>query len=262
MSLTPKDIEAMLRAERATQVRPPAQVMERVLSNITASAVAAPASLVAKKTLLESVSASPVTWAAVAFVALGSALAVYSASRSNSPAIPENPQVAVKAEPQVISHVEPPSSPLPAPAPVFEVQPQPVPALQPAPTPQRPRTVARATAKDEPAAVSALAPSEADPAELELLERARAAIQAKRGGEALPWLDEHQQRFPKSVYSEERDSLVILGLLQANRGEEAQARSDEFFRAFPRSIHRSAIEKAFSAPPRESGLTDFPGPRN
>ena len=251
MSLTPKDIEAMLQAERSSLARPPAQLIERMLSNITASATAAPASLAAKKTALQTIaSAAPVKWLAVAVLSIGTATIAYSVFTAPAPKPPPPLQPVEHAvAPPPAPHVEPLEGPLPAP-------PQ-LPAVRP-PAAIRQPAVTKPEVQPHPAVV------EHDSAlELELLERARTSIQAGRGEEALPWLSEHQQRFPESVYIEERDSLAILGLLQAKRADEAQAQSDHFFRVFPRSIHRTAIEKALSTFPSPArDVTESLGPRN
>ncbi|MBX7116873.1 MAG: hypothetical protein K1X64_21285 [Myxococcaceae bacterium] len=250
MSLTPKDIEAMLQAERESLARPPAQLIERVLGNVTASADAAPVSLVAKKTVQQSL-AVPLKWLSVTVLGLGAAAVAYSfftapAPKPVSPLLPVERTVA----PSPVTRQEPLEGPLPPP---------------PAPAPMRARPPTRnpvvAKIEAQPSTHSVVEPDTAW--ELELLERARTSIQAGRGDEALPWLNEHQQRFPESVYIEERNSLAILGLLQAKRPDEARAHAEQFFHSFPRSIHRTAIEKALSAFPAPTrDVTESPGPRN
>lgn len=77
--------------------------------------------------------------------------------------------------------------------------------------------------------------------ELAALERARVAQQRGDQAEALQAVEAHERRFPRSIFSEEREALRVSTLGKLGRTTEARARARAFARRFPRSIYISKL---------------------
>jgi hypothetical protein len=72
------------------------------------------------------------------------------------------------------------------------------------------------------------------PAEDETSHLARARALARTDpAAALPVLEEGQRRWPKGLFSEEREALAIGCLVQLGRAEEARTRADAFVSTYP-----------------------------
>jgi hypothetical protein len=72
-------------------------------------------------------------------------------------------------------------------------------------------------------------------AEIELLARVNAAVNAGDGGRALELLAEYDRKFRPSILAEERAAASILALCAAGRTGEARAAAEQFRRRSPRS---------------------------
>jgi len=80
--------------------------------------------------------------------------------------------------------------------------------------------------------------------ELQLLQRARAAVGSGDYRAALSAIAEHQQRFPRGRLREEREALRVSALAGVGRKDEARRAAERFRAAFPRSVLSSRIEQA------------------
>jgi hypothetical protein len=109
--------------------------------------------------------------------------------------------------------------------------PQPQPREQPAETPAAPRAPAPLVARQPAAEASANAAQDA-----ELLQQARRSV-VTEPARALELITEHQQRFPRSVLTEERQALRIEGLLRIGRRSEAERELGIFETRSPRSLY-------------------------
>lgn len=77
--------------------------------------------------------------------------------------------------------------------------------------------------------------------ERRLLDRARAALRGGRAHDALVALMEHERRFTNGAFTEERDRLVVEGLIETDRHDAARRRIERFLREHPRSVHRADV---------------------
>jgi hypothetical protein len=121
-----------------------------------------------------------------------------------------------------------PETPTPAPTPVAPLasEAEPRPSTDPVPA-------EHSTAKREPR-------SNAE-AEVELLERARAAL-AGNPSRALALTTEHKLRFPGGALAQEREVIAIEALRKLGRTEQATLRADEFAKNYPGSAHRHKLD--------------------
>jgi len=196
-----------------------------------ASAVTAAGLSLATKTVL------------VVLLGLAATAATVAATR---PHAPPAPSVAPprSPSPSPSSPPEPPASPTPA----LAAPPTPAPAASPtqelaaSPTPAlaASRTPALAASPSPSARVDALpsAPAPTTDAlaeETRLLRDANAATRAGDAARALALLDEHAQRHPGGVLSEERDAERVLALCAAGQVAEAKRAATSFLHARPRS---------------------------
>jgi hypothetical protein len=85
------------------------------------------------------------------------------------------------------------------------------------------------------------APPESYGAEIELLERARAAYAGRDFESALVLLAEHGRRFPRGRLGEEREALRVRSLGVSGRVEEARSAAGAFAARFPRSVLLPAL---------------------
>lgn len=141
----------------------------------------------------------------------------------------QSPDVAVPPPPAPTLVVAPP-------APPPSVEPPPAAPAQVA-APVAPKPPPRAPVKP----VAALAP-DVGPSELELLQQAMTALQAKdfSGGRAL--IDQHARRFPDSDLAQEREVLRIEASVGLGAHEEARRLAEAFNRQWPTSTHRLRVE--------------------
>jgi hypothetical protein len=72
-------------------------------------------------------------------------------------------------------------------------------------------------------------------AEIELLARVNAAVNAGEGGRALELLGEYDRKFKPSILGEERAAASVLALCAAGRTGEARAAAERFTRTWQRS---------------------------
>jgi outer membrane protein assembly factor BamD (BamD/ComL family) len=79
--------------------------------------------------------------------------------------------------------------------------------------------------------------------ELELLKRARAALEA-HPARALRLARQHARRFPEGDLVQERQVVVVEALVRLGRVEEARARARRFRQRYPDSIHNRGIDAA------------------
>jgi hypothetical protein len=97
----------------------------------------------------------------------------------------------------------------------------------------------------EPLAESAGAgtpmPPRAGETEIQLLDRAQAALGANPGL-ALTLTDEHRGRFPSGLLGQEREVLAMQALMRLGRVQDARTRAARFEAAFPGSAHLHRIE--------------------
>jgi hypothetical protein len=88
---------------------------------------------------------------------------------------------------------------------------------------------------------------EGGPSEMDLLREAQAAL-ASSPARALSLASEHERRFPKGAFGQERDMIRIQALVALGRADEARALADDFRRRHPGSAHLARLDELF--PPR------------
>ncbi|HEX6764171.1 MAG TPA: hypothetical protein VF103_01810 [Polyangiaceae bacterium] len=130
---------------------------------------------------------------------------------------------------------------------------RPLPAKQGAPSPETPTPtpVAPLASEAEPRPSTDPVPAEHSTAkreprsnaeaEVELLERARAAL-AGNPSRALALTTEHKLRFPGGALAQEREVIAIEALRKLGRTEQATLRADEFAKNYPGSAHRHKLD--------------------
>lgn len=100
--------------------------------------------------------------------------------------------------------------------------------------------------------VAAPAPAAAvandDGAEIALLARAHDALQVDPAG-SLVLCQEHESRFARGHFAQEREAVAIEALVYLNRRSEASRRFDEFSRRYPTSSHRIHLTDLLSPSP-------------
>ncbi len=178
-------------------------------------------------------SASPWRWLLVAGLVAGLTAAVVSLRPSGGPSqaggAPPAPQRAVEAP-----VTSPPAIAVTAPA---SAAPAPVVAVESLPT-------ASATPRTRPASSTDVPTCSG---EIELLDRADAAL---RSGDALRALDltrKHSERCSSGAFVQERERIAIDALSRLGRGDEMRARARAFEDRYPSSPHlhriRSLVEQ-------------------
>jgi hypothetical protein len=80
--------------------------------------------------------------------------------------------------------------------------------------------------------------------ERELLDAARAALDRGRPNDAVAAAREHAQKWPRGYLAEEREVVLIQGLVAAGNQQEAEHRAAQFHRTFPKSILGPAVDAA------------------
>jgi hypothetical protein len=80
-------------------------------------------------------------------------------------------------------------------------------------------------------------------AERQVLQRARASLQAGDAAGALRLVEGARQAFPSGMLTQEREVLAIEALSAAGRRAEASARAGWFLRQFPNSPHGAHVER-------------------
>lgn len=80
-------------------------------------------------------------------------------------------------------------------------------------------------------------------AEMELLRRARDALEADRPREALEVLEQHVRAYPEGQMVEDRMALRIRALCAVGKGPQARGEAQVFLRRHPRSPHADQIRK-------------------
>jgi hypothetical protein len=83
----------------------------------------------------------------------------------------------------------------------------------------------------------------ARPSELALVDRARAALVARRWQAALAAAAEHAALYPAGILAEEREAIAIEALARSGRRADAGARLDDLVRRAPRSSYRRHLER-------------------
>jgi hypothetical protein len=113
-------------------------------------------------------------------------------------------------------------------------------AAEPAPPPavNAPVVTAQAAPAREPVAAPARARAASGGdaalrAEVALLDRARAALHAHAGAQALRLLDRHQRRFAHGILVPEAEALRIEALVQLGARAQAETMSQRFVAAYP-----------------------------
>ncbi len=91
-----------------------------------------------------------------------------------------------------------------------------------------------ATAPTRPRAPAA-SPTAACAGEIDLVERADAALRAGNPGGALAMTREHVARCPDGAFSQECERIAVEALIRLGRAAEASARADAFERRYPSS---------------------------
>ncbi len=76
---------------------------------------------------------------------------------------------------------------------------------------------------------------------MKLLERAQDALRS-RPAEALALTNEHAQRFPGGMLSQEREVIAIEALVKTGRKAEAKKRVEKFKTRFPGSSHTRRLD--------------------
>ena len=138
----------------------------------------------------------------------------------------------------------PPSSSAPVESPSAPASSPSAPPTATTAQPERPAPTASAVAPPTARIDETSDPDRSPAAERAALEIARTAIGRGQAAAALAELDRHAQRFPRSRFSEERDSLRIQALIIAGRTPEAKQRLEEFRKRRPKSLFLPALEAA------------------
>lgn len=102
-------------------------------------------------------------------------------------------------------------------------------------------------ASEEPALARQPTPTTLE-AETSLVSRAISALHAGDPGAALRFLDEHRQRFPDGVLSEERDTERVAALCALGRTSEGRAAAEVFLAAHPAGALAARVRSACVAP--------------
>lgn len=118
-------------------------------------------------------------------------------------------------------------------APVLEEPAAPEPVVE-APERQRPRARVVPAPEPVPPAVDGMAE----------IRELQAAMRARDPSTALALLAEHERRYPRSQYSEEREAQRVVALCGAGRREEARALAARFLREHPRSPQATRVRTA------------------
>lgn len=93
--------------------------------------------------------------------------------------------------------------------------------------------------------VRAEAPAPSAPtlgAERALLDIAHTELAKGEAAAALEGLNRHAQRFPRGVYREEREALIVQSLRALGRTDEAARRAAAFKARYPKSLFLSTVE--------------------
>lgn len=234
------DLLARFKAESA---RGPAQLDAALRAVTTAAAPVAATSAVA--------AGGSKLWIAAIAVSVGGAVAW--GVRSNDDT--SNP--VAKHEPASVEQhvVEPPMATLrPASSAAIEDRPPVAPVVAPLPAVEptaAPAAAERRIAKS-PRAVMADEPTPAPTddglaAELQLLQRARAALRSDHAEHALTLLRTHRRSHPDGALVEERDATEVMALCALGRGDEARRGALEYRRRFPDS-DRDVLSTCESTP--------------
>jgi hypothetical protein len=163
---------------------------------------------------------------------------------SSSPSSPVQP-------PPSNTPVADPSPPPPSLPPPSQIGAEPAAALRAAPTeaaapaPRRPAVTPPARNHDAVAEGSVAA-------EVALLRRASASLQAGDPRAALAAVNEHARRFPNGALAEERDTERIVALCALGQLDDAQRARARFERMYPASSHEGRVRAACPAEGRSN----------
>jgi hypothetical protein len=248
--LPPLDDELAAMLRTLDDQAPPADAMARVQAKLSATLSAIPpVSDVDVSAPTHAAMASVVPMAKVALLAFGLGTAVgvgatYQVMRpaerapvEDAPVIPSEPampsQPALPLEPTVAPVIEPA---VPVEATPVETTPRvpPLNRIRPAPAGIEPTQDARdRELADENA----------------LITRAQNALARGRVEGALEALREHENRFARGQFSQERDAMTIQALAKLGRVDEARTRADAFRKKYPQSMLNRAIDAALRVTP-------------
>jgi len=218
--MKPRDIEALLEAERHAPDPPPeaqARVLRRVETTLgLAAGVAATATAAKASAATGAHTAAAVTAKAVIVkVVLG---AVGAAMLGGGAYV-------------ALQHKSTPRPAALAPAPETKEQ------VTPRPPPQ---TLVVPRQAPPPVRVKPLPRGLAD--EQAFLEEAGAALRNGSPERALKVLQQHERAFPSGQLSEARDAMAIQALVAQGKSDAARARAAEFRRRHPRSLFQPAVD--------------------
>jgi hypothetical protein len=254
----PEDLESLLEVER--DMREPPGVKERVLKRLEAKLPLdspsrpelVPNRPVPRRSRLFKWSArfgiggaTGIARLAVAFASGGVVTLGVNAAVEHSREVKRERQ---RAEAQ--SHAAPPAAAKPASE--TEIPPPPSPAVSPPPAPDAPAPGSavqvpperhRPSAKNHSGAQHPVRAGVAAE-ERTLLEDARVALQRGDITEALQMLTAHEQRFPTSALSEERDALLVREAVRAGSYGQARAWLRAFREHYPGSPMLPVLESA------------------
>lgn len=180
--------------------------------------------------------AAAATLSAVAVVATA---AVVVDPTSEAPAPSAAPAKVVAAKPAPPSPPEPPAlEPPPAPEPPPTATAQPRSAVAPPPTP--------VPAKPKAAPATDLRP------QIQLLERARAALRKRAPAEALAALDRYRKLYPNGAFAQEASVLRVEALQQSGQHAKASRLAQDFIRKHGDSPHVERLSQSLepAAPKR------------
>jgi hypothetical protein len=127
-----------------------------------------------------------------------------------------------------------------------------IPSAPPASVPFAPETIPTIDIDSLPVATShdagAIAPpgnahaTEPPEPEVHLLARAQDAL-GSRPDDALRLCAEHERRFPRGAFTEEREVIAIDALVRLNRREDAKARGERFLKSHPGSADARRVRR-------------------
>lgn len=211
-----------------------ARVLERVRARVSARADVdddAPGPRMPKAAAVVLVLKSSAISVGLAGGTLLSIKLMAAALQPSAPPAPPAPIASVDA-PAVVPAPAPARAPAPAPQAIV-----PAPVVEPpaiAPTVQRPtRTPAPTTASAE----------DRLQAEIELMGKVRAAVQADEHARALELIAAHRTRFPAGAFAEEREAFAAIASCRSKAANGA-ALARAFAAAHPRSVQLAAVRAA------------------
>ena len=190
-------------------------------------------------------------WAALGLGSAGLVAAVLSLGNVERPEGPGTSPPAAVVEPEAPSNEH--EDPRPAPEKAAEAPKGPTPVAPTIEDPAKPDEGLReseprpsnSTKRTKTKAKAPPATTQAGPSELELAAEMRSAL-SKDPARALALAEEGQRRFPKGMFSRERESHAVLALVALGRTKDAQKRGQRYLERYPTGAQSERIRAALN----------------